>query len=64
MTRIGLAAASAGGCVVLLASVALAHVHMAGATFATAGENQVVTFGVGHGCEGADTIREIEIPER
>lgn len=46
---------------VLSAPAALAHVDVSGP--ATAGKSQVVTFTVGHGCEGADTVRvEIEIP--
>lgn len=38
----------------LLSSTALAHVSMSGR--ATVGTNQVMTFGVGHGCEGNDTV--------
>jgi periplasmic copper chaperone A len=46
-----------------LATAALAHVSVAGPAFAK--KNQVLTFGVGHGCEGADTFRiEIAIPEQ
>ena len=38
-----------------------AHVSLAGT--GSAGQQQVLNFGVGHGCEGADTIRvEIAIP--
>lgn len=45
-----------------LATAALAHVSVAGPAFA--GKSQVLTFGVGHGCEGADTFRiEVAIPE-
>jgi len=45
------------------ANGALAHVSVAGPAFA--GKSQVLTFGVGHGCEGGtDTFRvEIAIPE-
>jgi periplasmic copper chaperone A len=44
------------------ASSALAHVSVSGP--GNAGQSQVLTFGVGHGCEGADTIGiEIQIPE-
>jgi uncharacterized protein YcnI len=52
-----------GGAALLVSSTALAHVSISsGPGFADA--NQVLTFGVGHGCEGADTIAiEIEIPE-
>lgn len=43
-------------------SAALAHVDVAGPAFADT--SQIVTFTVGHGCEGADTVRvEISIPE-
>lgn len=50
------------GCAALLfSSTALAHVSVAGPGIA--GTNQVLTFGVGHGCEGLDTISiEIAIP--
>jgi periplasmic copper chaperone A len=42
-------------------SSALAHVSVASP--ATAGQNPLLTFGVGHGCEGADTIRiEVTLP--
>lgn len=48
--------------VLVASSPALAHVDVSGPAFA--GTTQVVTFTVGHGCEGADTVRvEIEIPE-
>jgi uncharacterized protein YcnI len=44
------------------ASVAMAHVGVSGPGFA--GQNAVLTFSVGHGCEGADTVGvEIAIPE-
>lgn len=40
---------------------ALAHVSVAGPGYA--GKNQVLNFGIGHGCEGADTVSlEITIP--
>jgi uncharacterized protein YcnI len=43
-------------------AVALAHVSLAGPGFA--GQSQVLTFSIGHGCEGADTISlEIELPK-
>jgi uncharacterized protein YcnI len=43
------------------ASLALAHVSVAGPGFA--GKSQILTFGVGHGCEGSDTVRvEVDIP--
>ena len=42
-------------------STASAHVSVSSPGFA--GQSQVLTFGVGHGCEGADTIRiEVAIP--
>ncbi len=46
----------------LLSSTAFAHVSMSGK--ATAGTSQLMTFGVGHGCEGpSDTISiEVHIP--
>jgi len=45
-----------------LPSSALAHVEVASGV-AFAGRTQLVTFGVGHGCEGADTASvRIEIP--
>jgi uncharacterized protein YcnI len=45
-----------------LASVALAHVSVTSPGFA--GTNQILTFGVGHGCEGADTVElRVDIPE-
>jgi periplasmic copper chaperone A len=46
-----------------LAATARAHVSVSGPAFA--GKSQVLTFGVGHGCEGADTFRvEVAIPEQ
>ena len=45
------------------AAAARAHVSVSGPAFA--GKSQVLTFGVGHGCEGADTVQlRIEIPEQ
>lgn len=44
------------------ASTVLAHVSVAGPGFA--GQTQVLTFNVGHGCEGADTVDiEVSIPK-
>lgn len=44
------------------ARLASAHVSVTGPGYA--GQNQVLTFGVGHGCEGADTVRvEVTLPE-
>jgi uncharacterized protein YcnI len=43
------------------ASLALAHPSVAGPGLA--GKNQVLSFSIGHGCEGADTVRiEVAIP--
>jgi periplasmic copper chaperone A len=51
-----------GVSVAMFASVAGAHVSITSGS-AVANTTQVVTFGVGHGCSGADTYRvEIEIP--
>jgi len=51
-----------GSAVLLLSSTALAHVSVSGPGIADS--TQVLTFGVGHGCEGADTVAiEISIPE-
>lgn len=45
-----------------LSSTALAHVSVSGAAYAN--QNAVLTFGVGHGCEGADTVAiEVTIPK-
>jgi uncharacterized protein YcnI len=50
-----------GAASLLFSSTALAHVSMAGPGFA--GQTQVLTFSIGHGCEGADTLRlEVSIP--
>lgn len=46
----------------LVQAPAWAHVSLAGPGFA--GKNQILTFSVGHGCEGADTVGvEIQIPK-
>jgi len=53
--------AALGSATLLLSSTALAHVGVNGPGIA--GTNQVLTFGVGHGCEGLDTVAiEIAIP--
>lgn len=53
--------AALGSAALLLSSTALAHVGVNGPGIA--GTNQVLTFGVGHGCEGLDTVSiEIAIP--
>jgi periplasmic copper chaperone A len=44
-----------------LPAVALAHVSLAGPGYAN--QNQILAFGVGHGCEGADTVSiEVKVP--
>lgn len=49
----------------MLGSSALVHAHVSltsGPGFAN--QTQILTFGVGHGCEGADTVRvEVSIPK-
>lgn len=51
-----------GSAALLLSSTALAHVSVSGPGIADS--SQVLTFGVGHGCEGSDTVAiEISIPE-
>jgi periplasmic copper chaperone A len=60
--RLALVAGLAGGAVLLSAAGAFAHVSMTKVGFAN--QNQVVTFGIGHGCEGADSYKlEVKIPE-
>jgi uncharacterized protein YcnI len=50
------------GTLVSLSSTAWAHVSLAGPGYAN--QSQVLTFSVGHGCEGADTVRvEVQIPK-
>jgi uncharacterized protein YcnI len=61
LSRVGSAALLAGVSL-LVAPTAFAHVSIAGPGYA--GTNQVVTFGVGHGCEGSDTYSvEVTIPK-
>lgn len=56
------AAALFGAAFAMIASAANAHIEVASGA-AVANTTQVVTFGVGHGCSGADTYRvQIEIP--
>src|SRR3954471_15473258 len=51
------------GTMVSLSSTAWAHVSLASGP-GYANQSQVLTFGVGHGCEGADTVRvEVQIPK-
>ena len=52
----------AGLCLFALGGSASAHVSLAGPGFAK--QNQVLTFSIGHGCEGADSYKlEIAIPK-
>lgn len=52
-----------GSAALLFSSTALAHVSL-GDQKGIADASQVLTFGVGHGCDGADTVAlEISIPE-
>ncbi len=61
LSRVGSAALFAGVSL-LVAPTAFAHVSIGGPGYA--GTSQVVTFGVGHGCEGADTYSvEVTIPK-
>jgi uncharacterized protein YcnI len=54
--------AALGSVALLISSTALAHVGVNGPGVADA--NQILTFSVGHGCEGSDTVAiEISIPE-
>lgn len=55
---------AAASSALVFAGSALAHVGLPDGATGAAGTNQVLTFGVGHGCEGADTVAiEIMIPE-
>ena len=55
-------AAALAGLSTFLSSAAQAHISIASGP-AFANTSQEVTFGVGHGCEGADTVRvQVEIP--
>jgi len=57
-----LRAATAATFLVLTAGVARAHVSITSGP-AAASKSQKITFGVGHGCDGADTLRvRVEIP--
>ena len=61
LSRVRLAALSSSA-TLLLASTAFAHVSVTPLGYAK--QNQVLTFGVGHGCEGADTYKiEVSIPK-
>src|SRR5262245_34094242 len=55
-------AISAAAAAVFSSGLAFAHVGVTSPGFAN--QNQVLTFSVGHGCEGADTTKvEVKIPE-
>ena len=55
-------AAAIGGGLLLSSTTAFAHVSVT--KVGTAGTNQLITFAVGHGCEGLDTVKiEVKIPE-
>jgi len=54
--------ASAAAAWLLCSAPAFAHVSMTQVGYAN--QNQIVTFSVGHGCEGKDTVRvEVSLPE-
>jgi uncharacterized protein YcnI len=62
-SRLHITAVLASCAVLLFAGIAAAHVSISAPSAAVAGQNQVLTFTVGHGCEGADTIGiEVSIP--
>jgi uncharacterized protein YcnI len=55
--------ASAAAAWLLCSAPAFAHVSLP-SQVGTANQNQVITFAVGHGCEGKDTVRvEVSLPE-
>jgi periplasmic copper chaperone A len=57
------AAATVTGAALMLAS-ASAHAHISIPEVGNAGKSQVITFNVGHGCDGADTYSiEVQIPK-
>ena len=59
--KLGLASSVAAAAVLFSSTSALAHVGVPGPAFA--GSNQILTFTVGHGCAGSDTVKvEIMIP--
>src|SRR3954470_17922579 len=59
--KLGFPAAVAAAAVLFAGASASAHVSIPGPAFA--GTSQVLTFNVGHGCEGLDTVGvEIQIP--
>jgi periplasmic copper chaperone A len=61
LSRLGTASLLAGASL-LFAPTAFAHVSLAGPGYA--GQSQVLTFSVGHGCEGSDTYSvEVAIPK-
>ncbi len=59
--KLGLASSVAAAAVLFSSASALAHVSIPGPAFA--GSNQILTFNVGHGCAGSDTVKvEITLP--
>lgn len=61
LSRLGTATLVAGASL-LFAPTAFAHISIAGPGYA--GQSQVVTFGIGHGCTGTDTYSvEVTIPK-
>ena len=61
LSRVGFSALVSGA-VLAMTSSAFAHVAISSGP-GYAGTNQVVTFGVGHGCEGVDTYKiDVSIP--
>jgi periplasmic copper chaperone A len=61
LSRVRLAALL-GSATLLFASTAFAHVGVSGPVYAK--QSQVLTFSVGHGCEGADTYKvDVSIPK-
>jgi uncharacterized protein YcnI len=62
LSSLVLAGLACGTSLVLVASTADAHVSLASGP-ALAAKSQKITFGVGHGCEGSDTVRiRVDIP--
>jgi hypothetical protein len=59
--KLGFAGSVAAAAILFSSTHGFAHVGIPGPAFA--GTNQILTFTVGHGCEGSDTARiEIQIP--
>lgn len=59
--KLGFPASIAAAAALFVSASASAHISITGP--AIAGSNQILTFNVGHGCEGSDTVRvEVQIP--